>query len=635
MAGAVWQLAVSPDQRYLAAACEDGSVKLFDLECNAEQRSARHPIPLAYTLPCHPSRVVSVAFNPDGSQLAVGGSKGFIKLWSLPFISSSSSSSSLSSAPPKATAAVATANREMKDSGRISFDPSSDSDSDSDSSLGENPPEAASSFQPPRCVRTIRMPAQSSKKAVVWALQYLAGAVLASGDSLASTCFWDTVTGTLLSQYTSHLSDVTSLAAPLSPSPSLLLSAGNDGTLTVYQEVSGQWLVARTIPVSPNDLRALAFLSPDSVVCGGTDTQLSFAALASERHDRVLRLFPPCPSLAPLAAPSRLLLCRHQSRIDLWRLGPADPDLPSFVEDRRPQLHPREGPLLLASLSFDGLSLAAAAISPDGRFLACACPAKLWLFAFDADSHSLTPLLTPFRKNQGFHQLAFASSASPSSTPILVAASALAGIETLRLDTGALSTLPVGDASHAVVALATSSDGHWLAALRTSNLIQLYDLRSPPSSSAPQPFSLPATQFRPTALRFHPSTDVLYISTVVGEVLLFDPSKGHLLSSRIDIPRIKRGLAKASASPDGLSFHPAAETQGGVMLYWHSAIHFVSPGHSSKKSSGFVLRKRLHDFTHTLLVDFLSDHELVIVQRPWSSIKTHFPIPANKRRFRT
>src|ERR687889_705598 len=68
----VWQVAFSPDGRYLASASVDKTVKLWRMP-EAE---------LARTL-THPEGVTSIAFSPDGQQLATGSYDRALRIWNL------------------------------------------------------------------------------------------------------------------------------------------------------------------------------------------------------------------------------------------------------------------------------------------------------------------------------------------------------------------------------------------------------------------------------------------------------------------------------------------------------------------------------------------------------------------------
>jgi WD40 repeat protein/serine/threonine protein kinase len=67
----VESLAVSPDGRTLALACENESVYLWDMEANR----------IRLTLPPHPKGHVAVAFSPDGKTLVSGGVQGTLRFW--------------------------------------------------------------------------------------------------------------------------------------------------------------------------------------------------------------------------------------------------------------------------------------------------------------------------------------------------------------------------------------------------------------------------------------------------------------------------------------------------------------------------------------------------------------------------
>jgi WD40 repeat protein len=66
----VYSLAFSPDERMLATASWDGTIKLWNLACGT----------LLWTGP-HTNSVNSVAFAPDGRLIASGGDAGVVKLW--------------------------------------------------------------------------------------------------------------------------------------------------------------------------------------------------------------------------------------------------------------------------------------------------------------------------------------------------------------------------------------------------------------------------------------------------------------------------------------------------------------------------------------------------------------------------
>ena len=76
------RVAISPDDRTLAAAYGDGSLTLWDIATDKPLR----------TIHANAGRIWSVAYSPDGKRLATAGSDRVVKLWRAKSISGLSSS---------------------------------------------------------------------------------------------------------------------------------------------------------------------------------------------------------------------------------------------------------------------------------------------------------------------------------------------------------------------------------------------------------------------------------------------------------------------------------------------------------------------------------------------------------------
>ncbi|MBX0327007.1 WD40 repeat domain-containing protein [Oscillochloris sp. ZM17-4] len=75
--GIIRALAFSPDERSLASASDDRSVRLW--RCGDDVASLASP--LLASIPAHPDQVASVAFSPDGALLATGGADRTVRIW--------------------------------------------------------------------------------------------------------------------------------------------------------------------------------------------------------------------------------------------------------------------------------------------------------------------------------------------------------------------------------------------------------------------------------------------------------------------------------------------------------------------------------------------------------------------------
>ena len=154
--GAVWALALQPggpvapgEPRRLAAACDDGSVRLFSVEHGGGSGTTT----FARALPRVEGRMLCLAWHPNGDALACAGSDGCIHVWST------------------------SSGREL---------------------LRVDAAETDGPATPEPCV---------------WDVLVLPDGTLVSADSSGAVAFWDGAHGTLLARFRQHRADALRLAA--------------------------------------------------------------------------------------------------------------------------------------------------------------------------------------------------------------------------------------------------------------------------------------------------------------------------------------------------------------------------------------------------------------------------------------
>jgi len=76
LGGAVWSIAIDDNGTTLAAGCEDGSVRLFDI-------SENNNIVYKKTLIGDKARILSVSWQRSSNNLVTGSTHGVIRKWNV------------------------------------------------------------------------------------------------------------------------------------------------------------------------------------------------------------------------------------------------------------------------------------------------------------------------------------------------------------------------------------------------------------------------------------------------------------------------------------------------------------------------------------------------------------------------
>ncbi|RKP00246.1 hypothetical protein CXG81DRAFT_13459 [Caulochytrium protostelioides] len=344
--GAIWSMAVAPDQRALAIGCEDASVALY---------SIAGPDTLVYErlLARGTTRILSLAWCPPAAhaaaQLTIQGlTDGFLAA------GSAKGTVTLVHAPTGKT------------------------------------------------VRVLKLERAAGEETLVWTLNWVQPHVLVSGDSLGQVTFWNTRHGVAQETLRGHEADVLCVASHRDGSHVFSTGVDRKGARHGVAMRSGadthaahrRWAIVGEKRYHTHDVRALALLPSGAgdkirhhhaeetyLMTGGVDAQLTLSLPINEfprvRQTR-MALFSDA-GLIQVARGARLMLARFPEGLKVWHLGSAA--RPRAAEATEAGGH--EAALLLnMALDTDDHPdhLIASAIADDGRYIACASARRVLIF---------------------------------------------------------------------------------------------------------------------------------------------------------------------------------------------------------------------------------------------------------------
>ena len=337
--GAVWcgalyqqaEVSVEEGNTVIALGCEDGTIRLFDLS------DPNQPPLYMKSISRHTSRVLSIAYSPDGLFLVTGGSEGMIKLWDV--------------AAGRNIQRITVENKGLK---RTTAAASSGKKGDGET--GE---------------RYVTL---------IWCITFLSSGTVMSGDSLGNLQIWDLEFGTLKQSFSKALQgDVLALVA--NPKRNIVYAAGVEGKIVELKCIAsslemdgdeslaepneGKWVLTANHRQHTHDIYALA-LSPNTLpppvtnkqqssssapsaapqnnhllLSGGVDTQLLLSpTLCFPDYNSLSRLLPfpsRCVTLADRISPPRFLV-QHDQALGLYGLGEIADDVREQLRNKTVQV---------------------------------------------------------------------------------------------------------------------------------------------------------------------------------------------------------------------------------------------------------------------------------------------------------
>eukprot|EP00727_Mastigamoeba_balamuthi_P013929 m51a1_g9159 putative small nucleolar ribonucleoprotein complex (690) ;mRNA; f:134894-137354 len=572
--GAVLALSTSHDGCTLAAACEDGSVKLFRLK---NETTAESGLTFARSLPRASgpatggaSRLLCVAWGAQDATVVAAGENGAIVGWDVA-------------------------------SGATLF--------------------------------SIASSLKSSVPVLIWSLALLPDGTIVTGDSQGKTQFWSGTTHTLLQATKEHQADVLAVAA--SADGSSVFSAGVDSKLAMFRvtrDKSGReaWVVVGATRRHTHDVTALA-LRGDTLVSGSVDTQMIAYSVRGYTGDEGTKRVAPfqlargAVSVAPRAG---LLLAHYRRSLHVWRLGAArDPKAPlrtipsgADLEIATPHLH-----VLELNLNAAVTSLACSAISSGGKYIACSDREQARVFACSVAPEgrvSLTKLRLPEQLRAAL-LVAFTPDESR-----LCAATFEGNLVVVRLGKGEPAVeaeLPLSEgkgprspATHMCI----SGSNDIVAVADANGEVGVWSMRR---EGASRRSTLASLGMPWAAMAFTANSQSLVLATAERRLYVWSLESGQLS---------EWGRSASDTVLPGVALGMCVSPTDAKSVYVYSDKFLCrAPVVGTDPDEPREQLEAITRYQPTLFAGFTDKGALVVVERPWVQVLQHLPPPFNRTRF--
>ncbi|KAF9974306.1 U3 small nucleolar RNA-associated protein [Actinomortierella ambigua] len=544
--GAVWCMAVNHANTVLAVGCEDGCVRLFDI--------ADGELTFIRSFDKQKTRILSLAWSQDDKFMVTGSANSSIYKWNV-------------------------------EQGRVVARMTVD-----------------------------RVPGEDT---LVWSVKYLSNGNIVSGDSLGHVKFWEGKSTTMIQSFNSHGADVLCLAAGkdgntvfssgvdrkvnqyrLVEQPAPKRSHGKNGQINGKVDMVSKWTLAGSRRWHSHDVRALALDESrhvDALVSGGVDVSMVVCPAADFPNINQRRIpYVPQRPVISISKSKRLLLCRREHGIKLWRIGKSSTPVQPYDEfeigAHLDLIEPQQA-LLEMNLKEDR-NLTASALSEDGHWIAVSDIEEVKLFRVEESARNPGQLVVkkqktfPGVRSTGAHYLTF----TPDSARLVVAStdSQVVVVDLSKWESGSFDILrrfgqhagndqdesdmdidAEGDvilsnqSAETIVSMAVSADGLWLATGDLKNRIHIFNL-----DTLQHHATLPVFDATLTSLVFHPYSPTLVIPTASNVFYLFNVETRRLTDWSREYSSEKRFPTKFLGLKDkvlGISFNPARRN---TLLVW-------------------------------------------------------------------
>eukprot|EP00903_Cladosiphon_okamuranus_P017749 g16338.t1 len=216
-----------------------------------------------------------------------------------------------------------------------------------------------------------------------------------------------------------------------------------------------------------------------------------------------------------------------------------------------------------------------------------------------------------------------------------------------------------GDAALPVSALTVSANGKWLVSASVSGVVYVFDLVGLRHHWTVPSFSTN----RVVGVRFHSRDDILVCVDSSNRFRLLDIEKRRLAACHDDVefPQVPSGKGAWGGAGDvhplsGIAFNPEDPLHSMLLFNHRSVVHMtprrkiplnvrVKPVKSKRprladtdKASGKGAANQCNfrmnrEFSSIVLVDFLGQNELLVLQNPWESVKDCLPDVLDRKQY--
>jgi len=671
---------------YFAAGCEDGSVKLYRISDEEDEKCSSGLPQLISTLPSAGNAVLSLAWLPghhggmEGSVIFAGVADGTIRRFDC-------------------TTAVFTA---TISTGTVLTTRSSASTSH-------------------RWKPTLRMTVENRglrEATKVWALEALSDGTVISGDSLGHVQIWDGLSGTMSQTFNHNESGADVLCLALSEDENKVFASGVDSRVICIERQQGnvvqsnsknasfeppvmrKWINTGALRQHTHDVKALVVCHKhvrnnsdylELLVSGGVDTKLCTYVAKDFKSSRP-KIWYNWPMLSPvsISRKRRLLCVARAKQIDIYQLDCSiDVKLQSVLDP----IVKDETKCHVKTISIQSsFNLNCATISDDGNFLAASDAASTYLFSLGIEEKNGVINLDPTKLNlpSGFKRPSVALKfdwqkrlyCASIDGSIAVLGMPPTSNEKVTLDhvfKNHSCRLPNKSHHFPFVFLDITSDGNWLAAGRFSSgkgAVHIFALPSSEAGNYQHWWSVPEMEATvncikllgggsaESSLAIGCSNNTFYIFNVIRRslsdfshemglpILSSLPSeltsRPEPITSIISNPSnlykfilVARGyfcvVDLHKSVPEHSNWYPSnhlrvkrqvSDDESTLTHHWTTRKRSLSFSHDdhindfSKKSNNFTICLR---YSNILFQEFVSEKEMVIVEEPWMSALEELP----------